>query len=206
MSGRPEGLHYTQSKNALSGLGQQLGHQLTEAALHLATTNGANAVFLLTTTAERFFPQFGFEQIDREQVPPSVRASVEFQSACPASAIVMRKQLSTVDVPRRLAAESIGTAMLLAAVVGSGIMADRLSGGNDAIALLANTIATAAALTALISTFGPISGAHFNPAVSIADASQGGLRWRDVPAYVLAQMLLDLQYPHHEHGALRVRP
>jgi glycerol uptake facilitator-like aquaporin len=95
----------------------------------------------------------------------------------------------TADVPRRLAAESIGTAMLLAAVVGSGIMADRLSGGNDAIALLANTIATAAALAALILTFGPISGGHFNPAVSIADASQGGLRWREVPAYVLAQGL-----------------
>jgi amino-acid N-acetyltransferase len=63
------------------------------AGLHLATTSGANTVFLLTTTAERFFPQFGFEQIDREQVPPSVRASVEFRSACPASAIVMRKQL-----------------------------------------------------------------------------------------------------------------
>src|SRR4051812_10197316 len=95
----------------------------------------------------------------------------------------------TVDVPRRFAAELIGTAMLLAAVVGSGIMADRLSGGNGAIALLANTIATAAALAALILTFGPISGAHFNPAVSIADASQGGLRWQDVPAYVLAQVL-----------------
>jgi glycerol uptake facilitator-like aquaporin len=95
----------------------------------------------------------------------------------------------TVDVPRRLVAESIGTAMLLAAVVGSAIMADRLSGGNDAIALLANTMATAAALTALILAFGPISGAHFNPAVSIADASQGGLRWQDVPAYVLAQVL-----------------
>jgi glycerol uptake facilitator-like aquaporin len=94
----------------------------------------------------------------------------------------------TVDLPRRLAAESLGTAMLLAAVVGSGIMADRLSGGNDAIALLANTIATAAALLALILTFGPISGAHFNPAVTIADASQGGRRWHDVPAYVLAQM------------------
>ena len=79
--------------------------------------------------------------------------------------------------------------MLLAAIVGSGIMAERLSGGNHAIALLANAIATAAALTALILTFGPISGAHFNPAVSIADASQGGLRWREVPAYVLAQML-----------------
>ena len=95
----------------------------------------------------------------------------------------------TVDLSRRLAAESIGTAMLLAAVVGSGIMADRLSGGNDAIALLANTIATAAALAALILTFGSVSGAHFNPAVSIADASQGGLAWRDVPAYVVAQVL-----------------
>ena len=95
----------------------------------------------------------------------------------------------TADVPRRLAAESIGTAMLLAAVVGSGIMADRLSGGNDAIALLANAVATAAALVALLLTFGPISGAHFNPAVSIADASLGGLRWQDVPAYVVAQVL-----------------
>lgn len=73
--------------------GKQLGHQLTAAALDLATTCGANTVFLLTTTAERFFPQFGFEPIDRDQVPPSVRASIEFQSACPASAIVMRKQL-----------------------------------------------------------------------------------------------------------------
>jgi glycerol uptake facilitator-like aquaporin len=97
--------------------------------------------------------------------------------------------MTTVDVPRRLTAEAIGTAMLLAAVVGSGIMADRLSRGNDAIALLANAVATAAALVALILTFGPISGAHFNPAVSIADASQGGLRWQDVPAYVLAQLL-----------------
>jgi amino-acid N-acetyltransferase len=73
--------------------GRQLGHQLTDAALQLATAHGANTAFLLTTTAERFFPKFGFEQIDREQVPPSVRESVEFQSACPSSAIVMRKQL-----------------------------------------------------------------------------------------------------------------
>jgi amino-acid N-acetyltransferase len=73
--------------------GKQLGQQLTEAALQLATTHGAQAVFLLTTTAERFFPKFGFEPIAREQVPPSVRQSVEFQSACPASAIVMRRQL-----------------------------------------------------------------------------------------------------------------
>ena len=76
----------------------------------------------------------------------------------------------TVDRTRRLASELIGTAMLLAAVVGSGIMADRLAGGNQAIALLANTIATGAALVALILTFGPISGAHFNPVVTLADA------------------------------------
>jgi amino-acid N-acetyltransferase len=73
--------------------GKRLGHQLTDAALQLAATRGAHAVFLLTTTAERFFPRFGFEPITRDQVPASVRASVEFQSACPASAIVMRKQL-----------------------------------------------------------------------------------------------------------------
>lgn len=73
--------------------GKLLGHQLTDAALRLASTHGANTVFLLTTTAERFFPKFGFEQITRDQVPQSVRGSVEFQSACPASAIVMRKQL-----------------------------------------------------------------------------------------------------------------
>jgi glycerol uptake facilitator-like aquaporin len=79
--------------------------------------------------------------------------------------------------------------MLFAAVVGSGIMGERLSGGNVAIALLANTLATGAALVALILTFGTISGAHFNPAVSLADAWQGGLAWRDVPVYVLAQIL-----------------
>jgi amino-acid N-acetyltransferase len=73
--------------------GKHLGHQLTDAALRLATAHGANTVFLLTTTAERFFPKFGFEQITRDEVPLSVRGSVEFQSACPASAIVMRKQL-----------------------------------------------------------------------------------------------------------------
>jgi len=97
--------------------------------------------------------------------------------------------MTIADLPRRITAEAIGTAMLLAAVVGSGIMADRLSGGNDAIALLANTLATAAALAALILTFGPVSGAHFNPAVSIVDASQGGLRWREVSAYIVAQVL-----------------
>jgi glycerol uptake facilitator-like aquaporin len=92
------------------------------------------------------------------------------------------------SLDRRVVAEAVGTGMLLAAVVGSGIMAERLSGGNQAIALLANTIATGAALVALILTFGPISGAHFNPAVTLADATQGGLSWKDVPAYVLAQL------------------
>lgn len=89
---------------------------------------------------------------------------------------------------RRAAAEALGTAMLLAAVVGSGIMGERLAGGNVGIALLANTIATGAALVALILTFGPISGAHFNPAVTLCDATQGGIGWRDVPVYVAAQL------------------
>lgn len=89
----------------------------------------------------------------------------------------------------RMAAELVGTAFLLMAVVGSGIMGERLCGGNIAVALLANTIATGAALVALILTFGPVSGAHFNPAVTLADASQGGIPWREVPGYLLAQIL-----------------
>jgi glycerol uptake facilitator-like aquaporin len=88
---------------------------------------------------------------------------------------------------RRVAAEAVGTAFLLAAIVGSGIMGERLAGGNVAIALLANTLATGAALVSLILTFGAISGAHFNPAVTVADASQGGLPWREAPAYIIAQ-------------------
>lgn len=87
-----------------------------------------------------------------------------------------------------MAAEAVGTALLLATVVGSGIMGERLAGGNTAVALLANTIATGAALVALILTFGPISGAHFNPAVTLADASQAGLPWSYVPAYIAAQI------------------
>ena len=90
---------------------------------------------------------------------------------------------------RRAVAEALGTAFLLAAVIGSGIMDERLVGGNVAIALLANTIATGAMLVTLILTFGPISGAHFNPAVTLADASQGGLAWREVPIYIAAQLV-----------------
>ncbi len=89
---------------------------------------------------------------------------------------------------RRIVAEMLGTALLLAAVVGSGIMGERLAGGNVAIALLANTLATAGVLVAIILTFGPISGAHFNPAVTLADASQGGLPWREVPGYIAGQI------------------
>jgi glycerol uptake facilitator-like aquaporin len=86
-----------------------------------------------------------------------------------------------------MAAEFFGTAFLVAAVVGSGIMAERLSGGNVAMALLANTIATGAALVTLILTFGPISGAHFNPAVSLADTMEGGLGWRELGGYIAGQ-------------------
>ena len=89
---------------------------------------------------------------------------------------------------RRVVAEALGTGFLLAAIVGSGIMGERLAGGNVAVALLANTIATGAMLVALILTFGPISGAHLNPAVTLADALQGGLAWREVPAYLAAQI------------------
>ena len=93
------------------------------------------------------------------------------------------------SLARRLASEGVGTGLLLAAVVGSGIMAERLAGGNAALALLANTVATGAALVALILAFGPISGAHFNPAVTLADASQGGVEWPAVPLYVAAQIV-----------------
>jgi glycerol uptake facilitator-like aquaporin len=89
----------------------------------------------------------------------------------------------------RAAAEFTGTALLLTAVVGSGIMADRLAGGSLGLALLANSLATGGALVALILAFGPISGAHLNPVVTLADASQGGLPWREVPTYVIAQVL-----------------
>jgi glycerol uptake facilitator-like aquaporin len=93
------------------------------------------------------------------------------------------------SLSRRLAAEFLGTAFLVAAVVGSGIMGERLAGGNVAVALLANTIATGAALVALILAFGPISGAHLNPAVSLADALEGGLPWAETPLYILVQVM-----------------
>jgi glycerol uptake facilitator-like aquaporin len=91
-------------------------------------------------------------------------------------------------LPQRLAAEALGTAFLLAAVVGSGIMAQRLAGGNVALALLGNTLPTGAILVVLITIFGPVSGAHFNPAVSLAFALRRELRWRPMGGYVVAQL------------------
>lgn len=90
---------------------------------------------------------------------------------------------------RRVAAEALGTGFLVTAVVGSGIMAEKLAGGNIAVALLGNTIPTGAILVVLILALGPISGAHFNPAVSLVMAAKGALRRRDLAAYVAAQVL-----------------
>ena len=89
---------------------------------------------------------------------------------------------------RRLAAEALGSFFLFATVIGSGIMAEHLSGGNDAVALLGNTLATGAMLFVLITMFGPISGAHMNPVVSLVAASRGELRWRDAATYVAVQL------------------
>ena len=90
---------------------------------------------------------------------------------------------------KRVVAEALGTLFLLAAVVGSGIMAERLAGGNMALALLANTVATGAALGALIISFAPMSGAHFNPVVTLSFALRRDLVWQDVPLYLLAQVV-----------------
>src|SRR3954469_13188422 len=94
----------------------------------------------------------------------------------------------TPRLGRRLAAEGIGAFFLFACVIGSGIMAEHLSGGNNAIALLGNTLATGAMLFVLITIFGPISGAHMNPAVSLVAASHGELRWSEAAAYICAQL------------------
>jgi glycerol uptake facilitator-like aquaporin len=94
-----------------------------------------------------------------------------------------------MSLSKRITAEAVGTALLLAVIIGSGIMGERLAGGNVAIALLANTLATGTGLIALILTFGPISGAHFNPLVTLAAALQGNLAWKDTPLYIVAQII-----------------
>jgi glycerol uptake facilitator-like aquaporin len=93
------------------------------------------------------------------------------------------------SLPKRLSAEALGTALLLAAVAGSGIMAARLAGGNGAIALLCNTVATGAALVVLISVFAPLSGAHFNPAVTLYFALRREIAWRDAVLYAIVQIV-----------------
>ncbi|MFO0663905.1 MAG: MIP/aquaporin family protein [Polyangiaceae bacterium] len=93
-----------------------------------------------------------------------------------------------VSLSRKLVAEALGTALLLAVVVGSGIMGDQLAPQSTALALLANTLATGAGLVALILTFGPVSGAHFNPVVSLGDAITGSMPWSHLPGYVVAQV------------------
>jgi glycerol uptake facilitator-like aquaporin len=94
-----------------------------------------------------------------------------------------------IDVGRRVVAEALGTALLLAAVVGSGVMGDRLAGGNVAVALLANSLATGGALVALIATLRPVSGAHLNPVVTLVDAWQSRPGWAPVAATVAAQVI-----------------
>jgi glycerol uptake facilitator-like aquaporin len=92
------------------------------------------------------------------------------------------------SLSRRVIAEFIGTLLLLATIVGSGIMGERLAGGNVAIVLLVNSLATGAVLVAIILAMGPVSGSHLNPAVTLADAWLGGMAWRETPAYILAQI------------------
>ena len=104
------------------------------------------------------------------------------------------------NLSRRLVSEGVGTALLLPAVVGSGIMADRLCGANVALALLANTLATGAALIALILTFGPLSGAHFNPVVTAAAAAQGEFPWKEVLPYVALQFIGAIAGVFAAHG------
>jgi glycerol uptake facilitator-like aquaporin len=102
--------------------------------------------------------------------------------------VIGGRTVGSSTLSRRLAAELVGTAFLLATVVGSGIMAETLSGGNAGLALLANALATGGALGALILAFGSVSGAHFNPIVTASDAALGRFAWREVPAYWLAQV------------------
>lgn len=96
---------------------------------------------------------------------------------------------ASAPLSRRLLAEGLGTAMLVAMVVGSGIMAERLSGGNQAVALLCNTIPTGAILVVIITIFGPLSGAHFNPAVMLVFAGRGDTPWGEALPYVLVQFI-----------------
>lgn len=107
----------------------------------------------------------------------------------PTTGASLEPPLHPFSTPRRLFAEALGTALLLAIVIGSGIMGDRLAGGNDAIALLGNTLSTGAGLVVLITVFGPISGAHFNPAVTLVFALRRELGWGTAAAYLAVQVV-----------------
>src|SRR3954454_14350168 len=111
--------------------------------------------------------------------------------------------MGEASLSRRLAAEALGTGLMCATVVGAGIMADKLAGGNDALALLGNTLPTGAILVVLILALAPISGAHFNPAVSLVMALTGGLPWRNVAPYVVGQVVGGCV--RHPGGAWHVR-
>lgn len=129
---------------------------------------------------------FGTTAVDRRFHPDSVIARYS-TVGFPRSTCDHIARMVTTSLRRRATAEFLGTAFLVATVIGSGIMAERLAGPNIALALLANTIATGAILVALIFAFGGISGAHFNPAVTVSDALEHGIPWREVPAYIAAQ-------------------
>jgi glycerol uptake facilitator-like aquaporin len=111
------------------------------------------------------------------------------RDAAPAGDASLEPPLETFGLAHRLAAEALGTALLLAIVVGSGIMGERLAGGNDAVALLGNSLATGAGLVVLIAVFGPISGAHFNPAVTLAFAIRREIAWPLAAAYAVVQIV-----------------
>lgn len=105
------------------------------------------------------------------------------------TAVRLDPPVARFDLPRRLASEALGTALLLAIVIGSGIMGERLSGGNTALALLGNTLATGAGLVVLVATLGPLSGAHFNPAVTLVFTARRELGVADAPGYIMVQLV-----------------
>jgi glycerol uptake facilitator-like aquaporin len=123
------------------------------------------------------------------QIQPESEVEATVDPARPAIAKRVADHAPAIALSRRLASEALGTAFLLSAVVGSGIMGERLAGGNVAVALLANSVATGAALLALILCFGPISGAHFNAVVTLSLAARRELPWKDVVPYIAAQIL-----------------
>lgn len=105
------------------------------------------------------------------------------------AAVRLDPPVARFDLPRRLASEALGTALLLAIVIGSGIMGERLSGGNTALALLGNTLATGAGLVVLVATLGPLSGAHFNPAVTLVFTARRELGVADAAGYIMVQLV-----------------